>query len=359
MPLTVLNIGYPLAPVSPATPGGTEQVLASLDVALAKVGHRSIVIAPQGSQCHGMLFTTPPLAPPLNEQKRVLACNSQRRMIQKVLSQFAVDVIHMHGVDFYRYLPQSSVPVVVTLHLPLDWYPPELFHNKVANMHLVCVSRSQARSCPAGAEIDYVIENGVSLPRFRPVEKRDYVVALGRICPEKGFHIAIDAATQTGIPLVLAGAVFGYAAHEQYWEHEVKPRLKCPHQFLGAVGPAKKHALLSLARCLVVTSLVEETSSLVAMEAMACGTPVVALRRGALAEIVEHGRTGFLVDTPGELPHAIWASKGLSAQECRQRAETLFSCERMTSGYLRLYQQLASDQCVECPTDISTRQSAA
>jgi glycosyltransferase involved in cell wall biosynthesis len=344
MPLTVLNVGYPLAPVSRSTAGGAEQVLALLDDALVSAGHRSIVIAPEGSECRGLLIATPALASPLNEQKAAFAWAEQRRAIRRGLSEFAVDVIHLHGVDYYRYLPSTDIPVLVTLHLPPSWYPAEVLCKADINTHLVCVSSSQARRCPAGAEIRAIVENGVSLPKLYPEKRGDYVVALGRICPEKGFHLAIDAASEAGLPLLLAGTVFGYSTHQQYWDREIKPRLKRPHLFVGAVGPRRKQQLLASARCLVITSLVEETSSLVAMEAMACGTPVVALRRGALTEIVDHGRTGFLVDSPEQLAEAILAATQLSTKACRQRAETLFSAECMTTRYLSLYGQLASER---------------
>ncbi|HEX2597147.1 MAG TPA: glycosyltransferase family 4 protein [Terriglobales bacterium] len=359
MPLTVLNVGYPLAPVSRGTAGGAEQILALLDEALVKAGHHSIVIAPSGSKVLGTLLATATAEPPLTTQRVAVAWEQQRRMIRKALSEFPVDVIHMHGIDFHRYLPQCAVPVLVTLHLPPSWYPAEVYDRSNSNLHLVCVSRSQARRCPRQTEIYATVENGVRLADFRSAPKKDYVVALGRICPEKAFHLAIDAATQAGLSLILAGEVFGYSAHQQYWEREIKPRLKAPHRFIGVVGPQQKRELLAAARCLVVPSLVEETSSLVAMEAMASGTPVVALRRGALVEVVEHGRTGFLVEKPEELPAAISATEQLSSEACRERAEKLFSSERMTDRYLSLYWQLASQQSLHRIVESSSMERAA
>ena len=359
MPLTVLNVGYPLAPVSRDTAGGAEQILALLDDALVKVGHHSVVIAPNGSEVSGTLLATATAVPPFTPQRVALAWEQQRRMIRAALSEFPVDVIHMHGIDFHRYLPQGAVPILATLHLPPSWYAAEVFERSNSNLHLACVSRSQARRCPPQTEIHAIVENGVPLANFRSAPKKDYVVAMGRICPEKGFHLAIDAATQAGLSLILAGEVFGYVAHQQYWEHEIKPRLRAPHRFIGVVGPKRKRELLAAARCLVVPSLVEETSSLVAMEAMASGTPVVALRRGALVEVVEHGRTGFLVETPEELPAAISATKQLSSKACRERAENLFSSERMTARYLSLYRQLASEQSLHVMVESSSMDRAA
>jgi glycosyltransferase involved in cell wall biosynthesis len=341
--MTVLNVGYPLAPVSQETPGGAEQILALLDRALVRAGHRSIVMAPEESECEGILLATSAPAPPLDDEKHEIACQQHRGMLREALSQFAIDLIHMHGIDFHRYLPETDVPIVVTLHLPPGWYPSEVFRMGDKNVHLVCVSESQASFCPAGSKIHAVIENGVPLENYRFAgRKHDYVVAIGRICHEKGFHLALDAADKVRLPLVLAGKVFPYVAHEQYWNDEIEPRLKPPHRFVGTVGPEAKRELLAHAICLIVPSLVHETSCLVAMEAMACGTPVVALRRGALPEIVEEGRTGFLVDEPEQLPHAILAARCVSPLACRAHAEVHFSSARMTAHYLGLYYQLAA-----------------
>jgi glycosyltransferase involved in cell wall biosynthesis len=343
MPLTVLNVGFPLATVSPCNPGGAEQILALLDEALVKAGYRSIVVAPAGSSCRGTLLPVSAVESHLDQEKHATACQEQRSTIEKALSDFPIDLIHMHGIDFHRYLPATDVPVLVTLHLPPAWYPREIFSpERRRDFRLVCVSRSQAGYCPAEAQIEAVIENGVSLPQFHSTPKESYVTALGRICPEKGFHLALDAATKAGLPLVLAGKVFGYPSHEQYWNEELKPRIKPPHRFLGPVGSSEKQELLSRARCLVVSSLVDETSSLVAMEAMACGTPVVALRRGALSEIVEEGRTGFVVDSPEQLPDAMLAARRLSPITCREQAVARFSSLRMTARYLRVYEHLTT-----------------
>ncbi|MCZ7678225.1 MAG: glycosyltransferase [Sandaracinaceae bacterium] len=115
------------------------------------------------------------------------------------------------------------------------------------------------------------------------------------MCEEKGYHLAIEAARRAGAPPVLAGRVFDYPAHRLYFEARIRPKLGARCCFLGPVGPRVRRRLLAGARALLVPSLVEETSSLVAMEALASATPVVALAHGALREIVDHGRTGFVV----------------------------------------------------------------
>jgi glycosyltransferase involved in cell wall biosynthesis len=167
-------------------------------------------------------------------------------------------------------------------------------------------------------------------------------MALGMICPEKGFHLGLAAATRAGVPFVLAGKVFAYAEHERYFREELQPVLTPPHRFVGPLGIWRKARLLAGARCLLVPSLVPETASLVAMEALACGTPVVAFPAGALADVVEHGRTGFLVRDVDEMAAAIPRAAGIGARDCRRAAQTRFSADRMARQYFEVYRRIAA-----------------
>src|SRR5690606_24198658 len=251
------------------------------------------------------------------------------------------DLVHLHGLDFHRYLPPPGVPVLVTLHLPPSFYPPAAFRCGRPDTFLHCVSRAQHAACPPDAPLLPPIENGVALESFaRRVRKRDFVLALGRICPEKGFHVALAAARRAGVPLMLAGEVFRYPAHELYFREEIAQRLDAARRLIGPVGLARKRRLLAAARAVAVPSLVPETSSLVAMEALAAGTPVIAFPAGALADIVEHGVTGFLVHDEREMAEAIPAVAALEPERCRAAARARFSAERMAGEYLALYDRL-------------------
>ena len=343
MGLTVLSVSYPLAQVSPGTAGGAEQVLATLDESVVRAGHRSLVLAPAGSRCFGLLIPGPAVPGVLDLQMQERVRHSYRETLQKVLARFAVDVVHLHGLDFLDYLPPAGVPVVLTLHLPPSWYQEDALRLDRPETYLVCVSQSQARECPPHARIEQVIENGVSLERFHPEKKKGkYALAMGRICPEKGIHLALDAASAAGLPLFLAGTAFGYRSHQSYFEDAIRPRLRDGHRFLGAIGGVRKQKLLAGARCLVVASQVAETSSLAAMEALACGTPVVTFRVGALCELIDDGRTGFLVDTATDLPDAIRVSQKLGSAACRREAELRFSSEIMQAKYIDLYRKAAA-----------------
>jgi glycosyltransferase involved in cell wall biosynthesis len=339
LPLTVLSVAFPFAPVRPEVAGGAEQILLALDRALIDGGHRSIVVAAENSIVAGQLIGTPVWDDEL-ETVREQAARCHRNAIEAAIVNFRPDVIHYHGLDFHLYAVRSETPSMATLHLPPDYYPTEVL--AAAGTRLFCVSQSQQSRCPAGAAIAGMIPNGVDIEFFEPrAILRNYAIAVGRICPEKGFHLALDAAKAADIPLLLAGEVFAYDAHRAYFEDEIRPRLDGRRKFIGAVAPARKRRLLAGARCLVAPSLAQETSSLTAMEALACGTPVVARSAGALPEIVEHGRTGFIADTVEDMTRAMREADGLSREACRNAAETRFDSRKMIARYFETWDFLA------------------
>jgi glycosyltransferase involved in cell wall biosynthesis len=340
--LTVLNVAFPFAPVGPDAVGGAEQVLAQLDAALVRAGHRSVVVACAGSNPAGTLIATPRAAGAITDAVRRRVHGAHHRAIDRTLRRWPVDVVHMHGIDFHSYLPPAGPPVLVTLHLPPEWYPPAIFDPGRPNTFLHCVSASQRARCPRGARLLPDVPNGVALDALRPGRaKRGFLMALGRICPEKGFHIALDAAKRAGMPLLLAGQTFPYEAHERYFAREIAPRLDSGRRFIGPIGLVRKRRLLGAARALLLPSLAPETSSLVAMEALACGTPVIAFPAGALPGIIEHGRTGFIVGDEWEMAEAIHAAARIEPAVCRAAARDRFSLERTLERYFGLYRDLA------------------
>jgi glycosyltransferase involved in cell wall biosynthesis len=341
--LTILSVAYPLAPVGSATAGGAEQVLHHLDAALVRAGHCSLVIATEDSDVAGTLLPVPKPPSEIDEAARKTAWARHRAAVAAALARHPVDLVHMHGIDFAAYLPPPGPPVLATLHLPPAWYPPEAIAPERPATWVHCVSQSQHASCPKSPRLLPPIENGVPVDALQARHaKRNFCLFLGRICPEKGVHLAIEAARQAKIPLLIAGHAFGYPEHRRYFDEEVRPHLGQNCRFLGPVEFARKRRLLTAARCLLVPSLAPETSSLVAREALACGTPVVAFPNGALPEVVEHGRTGFLVADAAGMAEAIRDATRLNPETCRAVARNRFSLERMTARYLDLYTRLAA-----------------
>lgn len=340
MKLTILNVAYPLVPVSLDTAGGAEQIVAAIDRGLTARGHTSLVLAAAGSRVHGTLIPSPVWTKEIDSSVRAWAAREHAAALASVLLKFPIDVVHLHGLDFAEYLPESPVPCLVTLHLPPDWYPRSIFRLNRPNTTLNCVSASQRARIAAPLSVRVVLD-GIDTALFeKRAVKRDYAAVIGRVCPEKGFHHAIDAATRAGIPLIMAGEVFAYPAHLRYVEKEILPRLSRCVRFIGPVGLRKKRRLLATAKCVLIPSTAPETSSLVAMESLASGTPVIAFPNGALPEIIEHGKTGFLAASVAQMADAIRRAAGLDPEDCRRAARTRFSAARMVDEYVGLYREL-------------------
>jgi glycosyltransferase involved in cell wall biosynthesis len=340
--MRILSIAYPFAPVRPDTAGGAEQVLAMVERAVCEAGHESIVIAARGSEASGRVIEIPAVEGTIDEDERQRVYDAVKMQTARVMEESKIDMVHMHGVDFYNYMPAGKPKVLVTLHLPIAWYEREQLEISRHGLFFNCVSSSQFETAPANDSIIGYIENGVTIPEIPAmVKKENYAVSLGRICPEKGFHIALDAARMAGIGLTIAGQLYKYPAYERYYLKQFSPRLDGKkYKFIGAVGPEKKIELLSRARCILIPSLAAETSSLVAIEAIACGTAVIAFQAGALPEIVEEGKTGFIVQDVFEMAEAVNKCDSIDPQYCRMRARERFGRERMCREYLELYKNI-------------------
>jgi glycosyltransferase involved in cell wall biosynthesis len=231
----------------------------------------------------------------------------------------------------------------VTLHLPAPWYPDSIW-NLPTNVHLQCVSRTQRSMCPAHIRSRItLVENGVRIPPAEPSRKSRFALMLSRICPEKNLHAGLDAAALAKVPVLLAGRAFPYEEHLQYFDKVIHPRLRPGRaRFLRGIDVDQKYRLLSRAACLLLPSTAPETSSLVAMEAAAAGAPVIAFASGAVPEIVEEGRTGFLVNSTEEMAAAIAKISEIDPATCRSVAEKRFSLRRMVEEYFLHYEALAA-----------------
>ena len=352
MSLRILYVAYPLLAISDASCGGAEQVLLTLEREMWRRGHHTVVAACEGSQVSGELFATgnPAISPDAFELREL----GHSEAILWLLVKERFDLVHDMSGSFWRCAAQAEVPVLATLHLPPELYIPGMFDSLALNLYFNCVSRSQARAFCHLPRMLGVVENGIDLSRFHPpfakdgrkggppLLARDYLLWMGRICEEKAPHIAIDVAAEARLPLVMAGQVYPFSYHRQYFEREVEPRLKKYAQARFVPTPAfeEKVSLLKQARALLITSQIDETSSLVAMEAMACGTPVIAFRRGALPEVIEHDVTGFIAESSGEMVDAVKKVGDIEPDACRARVERFYTSSRMADDYEDLYNQI-------------------
>jgi glycosyltransferase involved in cell wall biosynthesis len=341
--LDVLNVAFPFAPVSPDAVGGAEQILSRLDHALTEAGHRSFVLAADGSRSRGTLIEVRRPLGLIDDSVRAAHHQRYGDLLNATIARYQPQVVHLHGVDFDRYLPKPDIPVLVTLHLAHSFYQVDFKAITRPNTYFHCVSEAQWAAFPALPNLLPTIENGVPLVREMPTRCRDdFALCLSRISPEKNIHSALEAAKLAEIPLLIGGEVYPYREHQTYFDEEIVPRLDERRKFLGPLGEQTKFQLLKRARCLLQPSLAAETSSLVAMEAWASATPVVAYPSGALASMVEHGRTGFLVNSVEEMAEAIRRVDQLDPGACLEVAATRFSLDRMVSRYFETYHRLAS-----------------
>lgn len=346
----ILYVAYPLLPVSDASPGGAEQILAALEREFHQQGRSTTLAACAGSKVHGGLFVTGPAGAGWLKSAECQEDKHARKILELISVREAVgrgfDLIHDHSGSFFTCADQAETPMLATLHLPRSFYPAQLFTKSPKNLYFNCVSDSQAKSFAGVPKVLGAVANGIALERF-PLQtrKHNYLLWLGRICEEKGAHIALDVAEKAGIPIILAGKVYPLAYHQEYFEREIVPRLQRmgkSARFVDTPRFEDKVALLRGAEAVLIPSLAEETSSLVAMEAAACGTPVVAFRRGALPEVVSQNETGLLVDdAPGMIRVLAHVGK-IKPKACHSHAQRHFSAKRMANGYAQLYERISA-----------------
>ncbi len=345
---SVLFVSYPLLTVTEQSAGGAEQVLWTLERELHRRGVDTWTAASNGSRTAGKLIATGDPAD-LPDQ----LAERERKHFDDILSAIErerFDLVHDMSGSFWRSAEAVNVSVLATLHLPRQFYPPEAFLNVPANVRFNCVSKTQEQSFTDVPQLLGHVVNGIALDRFThepcvPHAQREYFLWLGRICEEKGPHHALDVAHAAGERIIVAGAVYPLLYHQKFHAREVLPRLRRDKQNAHSVtAPSfdEKLSLMRNAKALLLTSTVEETSSLVAMEAAACGTPVIALRRGALPEVVREGVTGLLADDLDDLQPLLKRVGEIDPEACRRYAVEHYSASTMADGYAALYESLAA-----------------
>lgn len=345
--MRILQVAPPWFAVPPTGYGGIELVVASLADGLTELGHDVELVASGGSRTRARLLSPyehPPsadLGDALVELPHLLAAHERRA---------AVDVVHDH-TTLGAALASVAVgpPVVHTLHG--EWTPAitrimRLIGDRV---HLVAISRDQASRAPDGVRVAGVVHNGIDVDRFpfTPVPDGDgHLAFLGRSGADKGADAAVEVAARTGRPLRMAVKI--NEADERQWWHEVMvPLLARTTATVDLVYDAdheQKLAIIAGARALLCPLRWDEPFGLMIVEAAACGTPVVAWRRGATAELIAHGETGMLVppDDVDGLCDAVEDLDAIDRRATRARAERLFSDRRMVHDYQRLYRRLVA-----------------
>ncbi len=344
--MLILYIAYPLLTVSEESAGGAEQMLWTLEREIASQNILTTVAASAGSCVNGELFSTGDPCTQADDFER-RNHEHQERVIEFIRVRERqgrpFDLVHDQSGSFWPRAAKIDIPVLATLHLPRHFYPDQCFQNVSANVSFNCVSKSQAREFSDLKPGPAIIPNGIALEHFQAqAGRRQGLLWLGRICEEKGAHQALEIASRAGMNITLAGKVYPFSYHQQYFEREIAPRLnRMPNaRFIASPDAEQKRQLLQHAQAVLITSLVNETSSLVAMEATACGTPVIAFRSGALPEIVQDGVTGFLVEGVDGAVEALGKIEEIKPEMCIDYAKKYFSSRVMAQGYADLYERL-------------------
>ena len=351
--MRILQLAPPWFTVPPAGYGGTEWVVAQLADGLTEAEHDVTLLASGGSRTNARLatvFAEPPSAR-LGEQWPDLlhALAGYRRA-----GEF--DLIHDHSgiigpaIGALLSAAGAAPPIVHTLHGPWHDDARELYAAlptpAEGGLHLVAISDDQAARAPAGVQIDAVVHNGIPAERFRfRPERRDgsgYLAFVGRANPDKGPDAAVRVAAALGRPLRMAVKI-NEAPERAYWDEVVAPLLAdVDVEVTFNATFAQKAAVMEEADVLLNPIVWPEPFGLVMAEAMACGTPVVSYALGAAGELVEHGRTGFLVE-PGDFDGfcaAVARAGEIDPRACRRRVELHFSSQAMVDGYLRVYEKV-------------------
>ena len=305
-------------------------------------GHEVTLFASGDSQTAARLVAVTPKALRLGEEDAdpYVSLMLELGMVFDEADQF--DVIHSH-VDYFAlpFARHVTTPVVTTLHGRLDLPGLPTIYERYGEAPVVSISDSQREPLP-GANWVATVYNGTDLRRFTFNERGgDTFAFVGRICPEKNIEGAIAIARRTGVPLRIAAKVDPADAdyHETVIEPLIDGRLV---EYLGELGDEDKNELLGSSRALLFPVDWPEPFGLAMAEAMACGTPVLALRRGSVPEVVEDGVTGFVRDSEDELAAVAHDVDRLSRRACRQRVESHFSVDVMTDGYEAVYQRVTA-----------------
>ncbi len=340
-PLRIGLLSPPMLPVPPLKYAGTERIVAALATGLHERGHAVTLFAPGDSKAPVELVPTVPRSLWSTGYRGDISSYMNVTLAKAWAQHDRFDVIHSHiealGFLFARLCP---TPVVSTLHGRLDTSGVPDLIDEFSDIPLVAISASQRRWSPNANWVG-TIHHGLPLAGA-PFEAAPgtYLAFIGRIAPEKGIGDAIALARATGLPLRIGAKVYDRGERELF-DSVVAPAIaEGSIEFLGEVNAAERDALLAGAVATVMLGAWPEPFGLVAIELMATGTPVIARRAGALPEIIEHHRTGFLVDDLSEAILAVARAGSLDRAAIRETALTRFSVDRMVDEYEGVYQRL-------------------
>jgi glycosyltransferase involved in cell wall biosynthesis len=328
----------PELPVPPSHYGGIERIIDLLARGLVARGHDVTLFAHSGSETAGRLI------PWRGESSRSKADTILNAITlgRHVLSD-RFDLVHSFSrVAYLAPILPLALPKLMTYQREISRRSVRLGHElSRGTLRFSAISKWMIRNVE-GIGTWHVVFNGVSLVTYRFVSDPGQdapLVFLGRIEEVKGPHLAIEIARRVGMHLVLAGSVAN--EHRAWFNHNIAPHVDGKRvSYIGPVNDAEKNTILGGAKALLMPILWEEPFGIVMAEAMACGTPVIGFRRGAVPEVIEDGVTGFVADDFNELISDVMRISQINRAACRSRAERLFSEDVVVNGYLGIYHEM-------------------
>jgi glycosyltransferase involved in cell wall biosynthesis len=329
--------------VPPALYGGTERIVSYLTEELVALGHDVTLFASGDSRASARVIGSVPRSLRLAQVVDTLAYHYL--MLEDVYRRVdEFDVVHFH-LDYLHFplTRRHSLANLTTLHgrLDLPHLPP--LYDEYRDMPVISISESQRQPLPNANWVANV-PHGLPLDLHREGEGGDYLAFVGRISPEKRLDRAIAIAEATGYKLKVAAKID--AADAEYYKRDIAPLMtKSCVEYLGEIDEHDKGELLRGARALVFPIDWPEPFGLVMIEAFACGTPVIAYRRGSVPEVIDEGVTGFIVDELDQAIAAVGKLDTLSRHAIRKRFEARFSAARMTNDYVDTYRTLIDAHC--------------
>jgi glycosyltransferase involved in cell wall biosynthesis len=339
--MRIALIAPPFIPVPPTEYGGTELFIANLALRLKRRGV-DVVVYTNGASTIDVekrwLYSDPewPLRGDIYDNLKDIAHTS---WAVKDAAADSCDVIHLNNAPGLANSRFVKIPFVYTIHHPHENDLSE-FYERFPDVHYVTISDFQRQN----ENLPHVrtIHHGVDANACKVIEeKQDYLAFLGRIAPIKGTHIAIDVAKRAGIPLRIAGEI--QPVYQEYFNTQIKPHIDGKFiQFAGEVDVKAKNELLSKARALLFPIQWNEPFGLVMIEAMACGTPVLAFPGGSVSEIVRDGVSGWICKSADEMVDKA-RSIGVAPSVVREYLEQNFSLDAMADRYLELYQEIVAE----------------
>jgi glycosyltransferase involved in cell wall biosynthesis len=356
--MRIALVSTPFLAVPPRDYGGTELVVYELAEGLREHGHQVTLFATGDSRTSAKLESlyAEPQWPP-----GVLADLNHISWAMQRVARRRFDVVHAHSavaLAMTRLLP--DLPLIYTLHHERDEQLSS-FYRYFPEVRYIAISEDQKGREIALPNID-VIHHGLCPSYFGvTTQPQEYVAFVGRFARVKGPHTAIDVAACAGLPIYVAGEV--HEVDADFGEQEVLPRLQRPHvHYLGVIGMRAKVPLLRDARALLAPIEWNEPFGLILIEAMLSGCPVVAFCSGSVPELIEPGRTGFIVRTAEEMAQVIRPGGVLDnfdRRGCRARAIERFSRERMVTDHERLYARIAAQHAAAARQDAVATESEA